>query len=78
VKKWSARLLQESQVSEQIFVDGCWRVILHHARLCLILGDHYYSSCESINLVQTRSIIGGAVDTLFPQTYFDNPNLLRV
>ena len=24
--------------------DGCWRVILHHARLCLMLGDHYYSS----------------------------------
>ncbi|MEG9018649.1 type I-F CRISPR-associated helicase Cas3, partial [Acinetobacter baumannii] len=47
VKKWSARLLQESQVSEQIFVDGCWRVILHHARLCLMLGDHYYSSCEA-------------------------------
>jgi CRISPR-associated endonuclease/helicase Cas3 len=47
IKKWSTRLLQESQASQQIFVDGSWRVILHHARLCLMLGDHYYSSCEA-------------------------------
>jgi CRISPR-associated endonuclease/helicase Cas3 len=24
--------------------DGSWRVIAHHARLCLMLGDHLYSS----------------------------------
>lgn len=24
--------------------DGSWRTIAHHARLCLMLGDHYYSS----------------------------------
>ncbi|GHA17789.1 type I-F CRISPR-associated helicase Cas3f [Oceanisphaera arctica] len=24
--------------------DGSWRTIAHHARLCLMVGDHYYSS----------------------------------
>ena len=24
--------------------DGSWRVIAHHARLCMMLGDHFYSS----------------------------------
>ncbi|MEB3767916.1 type I-F CRISPR-associated helicase Cas3f [Acinetobacter sp. MD2] len=44
IKKWSTRLAQELTSQEQIFADGSWRVILHHARLCLMLGDHYYSS----------------------------------
>ena len=47
IKKWSGRLLQELRHSEQIFADGSWRVIVHHARLCLMLGDHYYSSCDA-------------------------------
>ncbi|NNP73797.1 type I-F CRISPR-associated helicase Cas3 [Acinetobacter defluvii] len=44
IKKWSARLLQEKDNIAQALSDGSWRVILHHARLCLMLGDHYYSS----------------------------------
>ena len=47
IKKWSARLQQQSEHLPQIFADGSWRVILHHARLCLMLGDHYYSSCNA-------------------------------
>ena len=47
VKKWSARLLQELSVAQQALADGSWRVVLHHARLCLMLGDHYYSSCQA-------------------------------
>ncbi len=47
IKKWSGRLLQELHHSEKIFADGSWRVIVHHARLCLMLGDHYYSSCNA-------------------------------
>ena len=47
IKKWSARLQQQSEHLPQIFADGSWRVILHHARLCLMLGDHYYSSCKA-------------------------------
>lgn len=47
LKKWSGRLVQELSSVEQIFNDGSWRVVLHHARLCLMLGDHYYSSCNA-------------------------------
>ncbi len=44
IKKWSNRLLQEIPNVRQTIDDGSWRVVLHHARLCLMLGDHYYSS----------------------------------
>ncbi|MPW43914.1 type I-F CRISPR-associated helicase Cas3f [Acinetobacter guerrae] len=47
LKKWAGRLVQELSSFEQIFNDGSWRVVLHHARLCLMLGDHYYSSCNA-------------------------------
>lgn len=79
VKKWSARLLQESQVSEQIFVDGCWRVILHHARLCLMLGDHYYSSCEADKTWKTSLSLVANTDPKTKQAkqYLDE-HLVRV
>ncbi|MEN3980086.1 type I-F CRISPR-associated helicase Cas3f [Acinetobacter sp. CWB-B33] len=47
IKKWATRLQQQSEHVPQIIADGSWRVILHHARLCLMLGDHYYSSCNA-------------------------------
>lgn len=47
IKKWSGRLAQELPTFAYVFADGSWRVILHHARLCLMLGDHYYSSCDA-------------------------------
>lgn len=47
IQKWSARLLQEQDNIAQVLKDGSWRVVLHHARLCLMLGDHYYSSCDA-------------------------------
>ncbi|OXS02255.1 type I-F CRISPR-associated helicase Cas3f [Shewanella algae] len=37
-------LLHQLPLLEQAMNDGSWRVVLHHARLCLMLGDHYYSS----------------------------------
>jgi CRISPR-associated endonuclease/helicase Cas3 len=46
VKKWSGRLLQEQHQAKILAENGAWRVVLHHSRLCLMLGDHYYSSCE--------------------------------
>ena len=46
-KKWANRLLQETSTASQTLQDGSWRVVLHHARLCLMLGDHYYSSCAA-------------------------------
>lgn len=46
-KKWASRLLQESDNARQTIENGSWRVVLHHARLSLMLGDHYYSSCDT-------------------------------
>lgn len=45
IKKWASRLLQEKTTALKSLEDGSWRVVLHHSRLCLMLGDHYYSSC---------------------------------
>ncbi len=44
VKRWAKKLLNQQPQIEQILQDGSYRLILHHARLCLMLGDHYYSS----------------------------------
>jgi CRISPR-associated endonuclease/helicase Cas3 len=44
LQKWAARLQQCLPQVEQAISDGSWRVVLHHARLALMLGDHYYSS----------------------------------
>ncbi|MCE2705876.1 MAG: type I-F CRISPR-associated helicase Cas3f [Proteobacteria bacterium] len=53
VKKWASRLLQESDNALACLASGSWRVVLHHARLCLMLGDHYYSSCDKSDSWQT-------------------------
>ncbi|MEC4748224.1 type I-F CRISPR-associated helicase Cas3f [Methylomicrobium sp. Wu6] len=47
LKKWSARLLQAQSLIQPLLENGAYRLLLHHARLCLMLGDHYYSSCEA-------------------------------
>ena len=47
VKKWAGRLQDCLPLVEQCMCDGCFRLVLHHARLCLMLGDHYYSSQDS-------------------------------
>jgi len=44
LKKWAGRLQEYMPLIEQCFADGSYRLVLHHARLCLMLGDHYYSS----------------------------------
>ena len=46
LKKWSSRLLEEQIQAKEILANGSWRVVLHHARLSLMLGDHFYSSCD--------------------------------
>lgn len=47
LKKWAQRLQDCLPKIEQGMKDGSYRLILHHARLCLMLGDHYYSSQEA-------------------------------
>jgi CRISPR-associated endonuclease/helicase Cas3 len=44
VQKWAKRLLAESALVASAQTTGAWRVVLHHARLSLMLGDHYFSS----------------------------------
>lgn len=46
IKKWSTKLLQSQLQIQQLIENGSYRLLLHHARLCLMLGDHYYSSCD--------------------------------
>jgi CRISPR-associated endonuclease/helicase Cas3 len=47
LKKWSAKLLQAQPQIQPLLENGAYRLLLHHARLCLMLGDHYYSSCQA-------------------------------
>ena len=44
LKKWAKRMQDCLPMIEQSISDGGYRLILYHARLCLMLGDHYYSS----------------------------------
>tara|TARA_R110001592_G_scaffold341482_4_gene630658 strand:+ start:395 stop:3799 length:3405 start_codon:yes stop_codon:yes gene_type:complete len=47
VKKWSQRLLDCQNQAKQSIDDGSYRLIINHARLCLMLGDHFYSSQQA-------------------------------
>ncbi len=49
VKKWTRKLKEQLPLLNQAMQDGSYRLILHHSRLCLMLGDHYYSSKEASN-----------------------------
>lgn len=72
VKKWAARLLQESKSALTCLEDGSWRVILHHARLSLMLGDHYYSSCDkSPSWKSSISLIANTDKTGQPKQLLD-------
>ncbi|MFA0180899.1 hypothetical protein BCU22_022230 (plasmid) [Vibrio cyclitrophicus] len=44
IQKRAKDLFYHLSLIEQAVSDGSWRVILPHSRLCLMLGDHYYSS----------------------------------
>ncbi|WAJ71258.1 type I-F CRISPR-associated helicase Cas3f [Catenovulum adriaticum] len=47
VKRWATSLINNLPLLEAAMKDGSYRLILHHARLCLMLGDHYYSSQDA-------------------------------
>jgi CRISPR-associated endonuclease/helicase Cas3 len=53
VQKWAKRLLQEKHTALLLIENGAYRLVLHHARLSLMLGDHYYSSCEASAIWKT-------------------------
>lgn len=46
LRRWSRKLLELQPLIATTIADGTFRLVLHHARLCLMLGDHYYSSLD--------------------------------
>ncbi|MEM5550907.1 type I-F CRISPR-associated helicase Cas3f [Pseudoalteromonas neustonica] len=44
IKRWATSLQNNLPLLESAMKDGSYRLVLHHARLCLMLGDHFYSS----------------------------------
>ena len=47
LKKWAGRLSAQIEQAQQCMADNSYRLVLHHARLSLMLGDHFYSSQEA-------------------------------
>lgn len=43
-KKWANKLQGCLPLLEKSIADGSWRLVIHHAHLSLMLGDHHYSS----------------------------------
>ncbi len=56
IKRWSAKLLDLQDVIAQAIDNGSYRVLLHHARLALMLGDHYFSSLDISKTRNWKSI----------------------
>jgi CRISPR-associated endonuclease/helicase Cas3 len=46
-KKIASRLIGTLDLLERSIKDGSWRLIMHHSRLALMLGDHFHSSQDS-------------------------------
>ena len=46
VKRNAQKLRECLRLLEESIENGSWRLVLHYARLSLMLGDHYYSSLE--------------------------------
>lgn len=47
IKKWASKMLDCMPLLNQVMENGSWRLILHHSRLSLMLGDHHYSSQDA-------------------------------
>lgn len=85
VKKWAGRLLQEKSAALTCLDNGSWRVVLHHARLSLMLGDHYYSSCNqakdwktSLSLIANTDKNGNAKQFLDEHLVYVSQHALQV
>ena len=46
VKRYAQKLRECLPLLEESIENGSWRLVLHYARLSLMLGDHYYSSLK--------------------------------
>jgi len=55
VKKWAGKLKVQQDIADISMNDGSWRVVLTHSRLCLMLGDHFYSSQDAAKNWQDKT-----------------------
>ena len=46
-KKWAAKMQECTSLADKVIEDDTWRLVLHHARLALMLGDYIGSAQES-------------------------------
>jgi CRISPR-associated endonuclease/helicase Cas3 len=46
-KKWATKTALCEALAKSAVENGAWRLVLHHARLALMLGDHFYSSQDA-------------------------------
>jgi CRISPR-associated endonuclease/helicase Cas3 len=67
IKKWAQKLEHQLALVEQSINDGSWRLILHHCRLSLMLGDHYYSSQPKDQKWESESLIFANTDRSEPK-----------
>jgi len=57
IKRWANSLQHCLPLIDSAMKDGSYRLVLHHARLCLMLGDHCYSSKDAaINWQDTTGL----------------------
>ncbi len=47
IKRWAGKAKACLPLLQKAMSDGSIRIILHHARTCLMLGDHFYSSQQA-------------------------------
>jgi len=62
VKKWALKLRDCLPLLEKSMKNGSWRVVAHHVRLCLILGDHYFSSQDADEKWQSELVLFANTD----------------
>lgn len=46
-KKWATRAIEVLPLSEEVARRSIQHLVLHHARIALMLGDHYFSSLDA-------------------------------
>lgn len=63
LKQWAKDLLMHLHLVDAAMNDGSWRLVLHHSRLCLMLGDHYYSSQQADDSWQSEQSLFANTDS---------------
>ena len=54
VHKWADKAHECLPLVQACLAENCQRVVLHHARLTMMLGDHYYSSLDASDKWQSN------------------------